>query len=78
MYLKKLEIELGRYGKDKGKYTGRAIFDNELGVVSLNLTPEMCDEIFKVCADGIITTAKEAANNLTCAVIEHQEKLENT
>lgn len=76
MILQKLEIELARWGDDKGKYVGKAVFDGEAGSVALNLTPELCDKLFLICADGILTTAKEAAANLTCNVIEHTRHLE--
>lgn len=75
MILQKLEIELARWGEEKGKYVGKAVFDGEAGSVALNLTPELCDKLFLICADGILTTAKEAAANLTCNVIEHQKAL---
>lgn len=71
MILKKLEIELQGYGAQKGQYTGTARFDGEHGSVALNLTPEHCEQIFKVCANGITEVAKEASRNLTCSVIEH-------
>lgn len=76
MILTKLRIDKKQYGQDEGKYTGVAQFTGNAGDVALNLTPEMCDRIFLVCADGIIETAKEAAANLTCNVIEHRKALE--
>ena len=76
MQLKSLKIEREMWGNDKGKNKGKISFDNEVGAVTLNLTPDMCNKIFEVCAEGIIETAKEAASELTCTVIEHQKKLE--
>lgn len=76
MILTKLQIEKKRYGEDVGKYVGVAQFAGKAGDVALNLTPEMCDKIFLVCADGIMETAKEAATLLTCNVIEHRKALE--
>jgi hypothetical protein len=75
MILQKLEIEIERWGDNKGKYKGEAIFAGEAGSVSLNLTPKMCDQMFLICADGIMETAKEAASNLTHNVIEHKQEL---
>ena len=75
MKLKNLSVERKWFGKDKGKLVGAAEFDNELGSVALVLSPEQCDEIFRVCAEGVMTVAKTAAQELSCAVIEHQEKL---
>jgi len=77
MYLNKLEIERQRYGEQKGKYLGKAEFENEIGAISLNLTPELCDKLFDICADGIVEIAGEAANNLRMTVIDHQEKIES-
>jgi len=76
MILQKLEIEMERWGDHKGKYTGKAVFDGDAGSVALKLTPELCDKMFLICAEGILSTAKEAAANLTCNVIEHTRQLE--
>lgn len=76
MILQKLEIEYQRWGDQKGKHAGTARFDSECGNVTLNLTPEMCNKIFLICADGILNVAKEAAANMTCHIIEHTKELE--
>ena len=78
MRLRNLSMSLERFGPDKGKFTGKADFGNKNGSISLKLTPEMCEKIFEVCADGIIETAKEAAAHLTCTVIEHKQSLDAT
>ena len=78
MNLSKLEIERERFGKNKGEYRGRIVFDNEHGMVSLHLTPEHIEKIFALCADAIVDTAKAAANEMTCAVIEHQKAIEES
>lgn len=75
MKLTDLRISLKTFGRDEGKYNGKAEFSNSNGDVAIKLTPEMCDKIFMVCADGIVDVAKEAAANLTCNVIEHKESL---
>jgi len=76
MQLIELRIAKARYGNNEGKYVGHAEFGNKKGKVDIVLTPEHCENIFKVCADSILETAKEAASELTISVIEHQEKLE--
>lgn len=76
MILQKLEIELKRWGADKGKYKGAAKFSGEAGEVTLNLNQHHIEEIFRTCADSIIETSKAAARHLTHAVIEHQKTLE--
>ena len=78
MQLRKLKIERSWYGKNEGQYVGEIEFDNELGQVALKLTHERCEELFSICADGIVETAKKAAEEMTCAIIEHQSVLENT
>lgn len=75
MNLVKLEIERIKYGENEGQFTGFIKFDNELGEVAISLTEKRCEDLFRVCADGIVETAKEAATELTCTVIEHQKKL---
>lgn len=77
MILTSLQIRLVEYGQYKGQYRGGAAFVGKHGSVEINLTPDMCEKIFAVCADGIIETATEAANILRVAVIEHARDLEN-
>lgn len=76
MILEKLEIELERYGPNKGKHKGSARFAGEAGTVTLNLNQDHLDQIFATCADSIIDTAKAAARHLTMTVIEHQKTIE--
>lgn len=76
MVLKELKIAMiPSYRPNAGQYEGVAEFTDKAGNVALKLTPEMCDEIFVICADGILKVAQEAAMNLTCNVIEHQKAL---
>lgn len=70
MILQELKIEIERWGENKGQYKGAAKFGDERGEVSLNLSTEHIDQIFRVCADGIIATAKRAANDMTANIIE--------
>lgn len=75
MLLKKLVIERKLWGATNGQFAGSITFDGEAGSVSLKLTPDLCNKIFAVCAEGIVSTAKEAARNLACNIIEHAEVL---
>lgn len=72
MILQKLEIELERWGANKGKYVGSAKFSGEAGDVTLNPNQHHIEEIFRTCGESIIETSKAAARHLTHAVIEHQ------
>jgi uncharacterized protein YutE (UPF0331/DUF86 family) len=76
MNLVELRIERERYGKNQGQHTGKIVFDNKNGEVSLRLTPEHVEKIFQLCADAIIDTAKTAASDMTCSVLEHQKSIE--
>ena len=77
MKLTELRIDLKEYGRDKGKYIGKASFTDSKGDITLNLDNEACEKIFAVCADGVLSVAKEAAANLTCNVIEHIKTIES-
>lgn len=70
MVLQELKIEIERWGENKGQYKGAAKFGDERGEVSLNLSSDHIDQIFRVCADGIIATAKRAASDMTANIIE--------
>lgn len=79
MVLKELRIAMApSYKPNAGQYVGTAEFTDAAGNVTLKLTPAMCDKIFIICADGILSVAQEAAMNLTCNVIEHQKALSET
>lgn len=76
MVLKELKIAMvPSYRPNAGQYEGVAAFTDEAGDVALKLTPEMCNKIFVICADGILSVAQEAAMNLTCNVLEHQKAI---
>jgi len=77
MKLIELDIELQKYGRDKGQYIGKIKFANSAGDIALKLNPEMCEKIFLICADGMIDVAKEAAKNMTCNIIEHKAAIES-
>ena len=73
MKLIKLEIELQRYGAQKGQYIGAAKFEGDTGAVTLNLNAHHCEQIFKVCADGIIDVARASARMLLNEAIAHND-----
>ena len=73
MKLLKLEIELIRWGDDKGQYKGVAKFEGDAGEVALNLNRHHCEQIFLVCADGIVDVAKASARMLTNEVFANIE-----
>jgi len=76
MQLKSLRIAKVEYGTDKGQFKGVIEFSNNLGSVELTLSSDQCNGLFKVCADGIVDTAKAAAENLSVLIAEHKNTLE--
>jgi len=75
MILQKLEVEIERWGENKGKYKGVVKFSDERGEVSLLLSPEHIEQMFRVCAGAIIETSKRCAEDMTCKVIEQIREL---
>ena len=76
MELQELKIQKKEWGQDEGKHAGWIKFSDKEGSINLKLTPDHCDQIFRICADSILATARSAAENLTCSVIEHKKLLE--
>ena len=76
MNIKSLVINRQNYGKGKGLFAGTVSFDDELGKIDLYLSPEQCEKIFSICADGILEVAEKAAKQLTYKVIDHKKLLE--
>ena len=74
MKLTELRIRLKDYGKDAGKYVGKAEFTNKDGDIAINLTAEMCDKMFIICSEAIVDVAKEAAQNWSSRVQPGAEK----
>lgn len=75
MNFRSLEIKKDTWG-DKS-LTGQVVFDNEKGRINLNLTESHINKIFSIVADSMIDVAKEAAQELTCNIIEHKNSLTN-
>lgn len=69
MRLRKLEVELILYGEAKGTYKGKARFDCDAGEVELNLNHHHCEQMFLICADGIVDVAKASARMLVNEVM---------
>lgn len=63
-------LELGRnWGKDPAK-SGKAVFANDDGEVSINLTDKHVHAILEVCADAIIDTAKQASRAIVSSTVD--------
>jgi hypothetical protein len=73
MILKNLRIELKDWGSQRGQYVGTAEFTSPIGEVEVRLTPEHVKQIFAVCAESIVTVAKEVSSMMTSQVIDQAE-----
>lgn len=77
MILKKMVIEeLQSWERKEGQpagHKGKITFGDERGEISLNLSRDHIDAIFNICANAIIETARTAARDMTCAVIQQAE-----
>ena len=73
MILESLNIDLEKYGKDKGKYLGTIAFTSETGKLAIKLTPEHCHQIFEICAEALIDQAKRASQIMTTQIIETKQ-----
>lgn len=80
MRLKELNIQHENYYSDKpssDRYKGKVSFFNEKGEsLGINLREDQIAGIVEICAGGIITSAKEAAQSIVASVtpdlqIEH-------
>lgn len=76
MRLEKLAIRYWDFGANEGRYTGAAEFVGSPGKIELNLSPQQCQRIFEVLGDALIETARESAQLLTVAIIEHKNALD--
>lgn len=62
--LEKIYISRISYGRDKGKYGGRAEFSCDFGEVEVNLSPELARIVLNACADELVRTSQHVADAL--------------
>lgn len=67
MILKSLNI----YRNYEGITSGRIKFQNELGEIELILNDEACNKMLHICAEQLVESSKEVAQNLTANIIEY-------
>jgi hypothetical protein len=78
MILQSISLELDRWGKHEGRYTGRARFSNDCGNVEVILAPDTSDKILALLADQLVAAAQETAKLMTAQIISTAaHKLEN-
>lgn len=77
MKLNTLYITRTNYGSDAGKLSGEIAFIGEVGKVNLVLSDEHCRRMLEICAEAIVASTKEVAEELTReALTIDQPKLE--
>lgn len=69
MQLTSLNISFDDYGVHKGKYKGSAHFRGQYGAVEIVLTPDISDQVLKLCAEAIVANTKELAQTITAATL---------
>lgn len=70
MNLAALEMKKEMWGEDKGLFVGTATFTGEMGRVQVKLEPNHCQAILELCADAIVSNAREVANAMVLPLIE--------
>lgn len=64
MKLKQLRIELGTYGVNEGKYTGKISFTDQAGEIELIVTQELANKLLLASAEGLAEVSALAARTL--------------
>ena len=57
---------------DDADYRARIEFEGSHGTVELNLDKQLSEKMLAVCADEIVASSKEVAENMTATFIESQ------
>ena len=70
MILQKLEIEKESFGRNSGKFTGKARFSSDNATVYINVTPEISQKILELCADTLMESAHQMSIVMRGDIIE--------
>lgn len=70
MVFRELKIERESWGEKKGQYTGAIRYSGEAANIELKINDEQIQSIFAIVADRMIEVSKEAAEELTCDIIQ--------
>ena len=63
--LREIKIEFQTYGEDKGKYTGKVVFQNgHFESFSFRIRPEMADQYIALIADDLVKGAENLGSDL--------------
>lgn len=74
MQLERLSMQRKSYGPNEGKLEGTISFKNPDGEIQIMLNDDSCLKILALCADGLVKSAQEVAQNLTASVITQVPK----
>lgn len=78
MKLVKLEIELEKWGDNKGNYVGKVAMEDDSQLIMTNLSPEEIKPILDMAIENIIgactASADKLANKLMTSYLEAQPK----
>lgn len=69
MILKRLDIEYHTWGEHRDKYAGMVEFFNEKGKVQVTIGPEEARAILEICAQKVVSVAKETATAMIAPVL---------
>jgi len=69
MQLERLTMQRKYYGPNDGKLEGTISFKNPDGEIQIILDDNSCHNILALCAEGLVNSAQQVAQNLTAAVI---------
>jgi len=70
MLLQSLTLRVEEWGENKGKYSGTVSFLGESGVTQLNINAKISQAILSACAEALVESAKEVADNMTAETID--------
>jgi len=69
MQLERLSMQRKCYGPNEGKLEGTISFKNPDGEIQIMLDDNSCHKILALCAEGLVNSAQQVAQNLTTAII---------
>lgn len=67
MKLNELKIELHKWGKNEGKYTGEVTFSDETGAVTMTLDPEVSNLVLAALSDKLLALIKRPAADIAAS-----------
>lgn len=69
--VRKLEIELQRWGEKAGTYSGKIEFENKLGKIELNIDDSLANKLIAICLEATVDCCQEQTNSFRNLMKEH-------